>query len=319
MVLFVLFTEFTTVDEDGASRQLESGGVVSLRFADANGDAVYSQGLQVGMNKRNYWTYPMLGDGRWAEPVSNEDTSTKRRRKKRQANENKGPTLKVDHYVPYINCDRPLVRDRLCYTAVQTYKDPSKQETVSNQQVRIFMRDPNSSEGRFVGQSSTYTNHLGIACLITACGLEHEIVVTDSDFKQMKAFDDQFVPAEVDTKLLQGGYRIRFQSPTPDEVRTEAYSRGPVYPYSYYSCSNSDLTAYAFSFYVSPPPWPGDLDVKSMWDSNIGFFYKNSYTYSYNWGRYSYSYTYTATPLCGIAIHYDVSIQVALYLCPLDA
>ena len=305
MSTFCLIAAFEVIGEDGQTSQLQSSGVFSFR-AEANGTEARVTEMQADVNKPGDDTYTMGADGTWQQAVPVSETS-KRRRRKRQALNEDAPTLQLDWSVPYINSDKPLVRNRLCHTAVQTYKDADRKEPVPHQKVRIFMKE----NGNYVGQSETYTNDIGVACLITACGLEHELVVTDNDNQQMKAFQDQYVPSSVAYAGLENDYRLVFVSPSTDEVRTEAYSRGPVYPYNRYSynsgCRSSNLVAYAFSFYVYPPPWPGALDYQNKWDSATGFFAPVSITYSYYWGR-TYTYTYMYTPVCAVAVQYNVRI-----------
>ena len=173
--------EFSYEDEEGETRLLQTFGVVTLFAEDSAGDPVYVRGnvkltfdteaLRIdhdgeGEPDALLWVIdPAIGQ--WKKSGAMTNTGSKRRRK-RATNTAEGETV-IPRYVPYVNCDRPFLRGRLCSVVVYVYYGAEFSVSLSGERVSAFMIE----NGRFIGRTSGYTDANGKACLLVACGLEH--------------------------------------------------------------------------------------------------------------------------------------------------
>ena len=173
--------EFSYEDEEGETRLLQTFGVLTLFAEDNNGDPVYVRGNVTlkfdtvalgiendGEGKPNalLWVIdPAIGH--WKKSGAMTNTGSQRRRK-RATNTAEGETV-IPRYVPYVNCDRPFLRGRLCSVVVYVFYGAEFSVPLSGERVSAFMIE----NGRFIGRTSGYTDPNGKACLLVACGLEH--------------------------------------------------------------------------------------------------------------------------------------------------
>ena len=178
--------EFTFEDEEGLVRELQTFGVVGLEVQTSSGQSAYISGqsefsidtttLGIPLNDAGepdalLWTLDPV-TGQWVEsgPLVNEDG----KRKKRQTAGASGSS-EFPPNVPYINIDKPLLRDRQCYVSVFVYSNRNMTEGFPGQTVKIYTKDLTGTT--YLGQSSGRTGSDGKICLLLACGLTHELVV----------------------------------------------------------------------------------------------------------------------------------------------
>ena len=154
---------------------------MTLFVEDSNGDPVYVRGnvklkfdteaLGIeddgeGKPDALLWVIdPAIGQ--WKKSGAMTNTGSKRRRK-RAPNAAEGETV-IPRYVPYVNCDRPFLRGRLCSVVVYVFYGAEFSVPLSGERVSAFMIE----NGRFIGRTSGYTDASGKVCLLVAFGVEH--------------------------------------------------------------------------------------------------------------------------------------------------
>ena len=245
--------QFTFEDSEGETRLLKTFGVVTLLAEDALGNEVFLSGKAtmkfdadaLGIERGEsvfLWSIDSSSGG-WQK--SGTLTYTGSRRRKRQAipdNNVEGET-EIPPNVPYVNCDRSILRGRLCSIVVFVYYGDDFSLPLQGERVSAFIIE----NGLFIGRTSGYTDQNGKACLLIACGLEH--IVRLESLEGVIVHPTHFLPGGfVFTNRVDG---FAFTATTP--ATQDDNLNGPVFRYRGWRSGCYYVTASAFHFKLAKP------------------------------------------------------------------
>ena len=250
--------QFTFEDSEGETRILKTFGVVTLLAEDANGNEVFLSGkatmrfdayaLGIGRGESVFLWNVEASRGEWQKSGTLTYTGSKRRR--RQATSPGGSVegeTEIPPNVPYLNCDRPVLRGRLCSIAVFVYYGGDFSIPLQGQRVSAFIRE----NGLFIGRTSGYTDQNGKACLLVACGLQH--IVRLESLEGVMVHPTHFLPAGFAFTNRVDGFAFTATSPATQDDN----NKGPVFRYRRWrsSCYSANSSTYHFSL-AKPPVRP---------------------------------------------------------------
>ena len=292
--------EFTSQNDEGQTRQLETYGVIGMEIETEDNQTAYFSGtLDIDVNNEELgikdgddgkpeamlWTLDEHGE--WKESGKLEHSSGARaNRFKRQSNSGSSAATKIPTGVPYVNIDKPLYRNRQCHVAVYVYTDDSLVEGQSGQEVRIYTK----SGGRYLGYSISYSDHNGRLCMNVACGYEHEIIVMQRGGK-VKATEEHHLPDGWTFRNSHQNTKITFDT---DDISSITDGYGPIHRYTSRTCYYSSSDQYHFQFHLVGGKWPGKHSpVETLPGRKLSWFNKWMHPY-YTW--------YTPYKACSITV-----------------
>ena len=262
--------QFTFEDSEGETRILKTFGVVTLLAEDSNGNEVFLSGkatmrfdadaLGIGRGESVFLWSVEASSGEWQK--SGTLTYTRSRRRRRQATSSGNSSVEgeteIPPNVPYLNCDKPLLRGRLCSIAVYVYYGGDFSIPLQGERVSAFIKE----NGLFIGRTSGYTDQNGKACLLVACGLQH--IVRLESIEGVMVHPTHFLPAGFAFTNRVDGFAFTATSPATQDDNV----KGPVFRYRRWrsSCYSANSLAYHFSL-AKPPVRPslyGSLNAVEM-------------------------------------------------------
>ena len=247
--------QFTFEDSEGETRILKTFGVVTLLAEDSNGNEVFLSGKAtmkfdadaLGIESgESVFLWSVDGSsGEWQK--SGTLTYTGSRRRRRQAtpsgNSVEGET-EIPPNVPYLNCDRPILRGRLCSIAVFVYYGGDFSIPLQGERVSAFIKE----NGLFIGRTSGYTDQNGKACLLVACGLQH--IVRLESLEGVIVSPTHFLPAGFPFTNRVDGFAFTATSPATQDDNVN----GPVFRYRGWRSSCYLANSSAYHFILAKPP-----------------------------------------------------------------
>ena len=254
--------QFTYEDSEGESRDLETRGVVTLKAQYQNGDQVIVSGkvnLQFDANAlgiangESFSLWNIDGaSGNWKK--SGDLTPASSRRRRRQVNPTndtvEGDT-EIPLDVPFLNCDKPILRNLSCSIDVYVYYGGDWTTPLPGQYVMAYIK----LNGLFIGMTGSTTNKNGKACLHVLCGLEH-IIVLRSNAGVLVHQSHNLPTGFAFTNRADG---FSFVAPTSSSAN------GPVFPLNGRGrgCAQHPSTAYHFILALPPvgPALHGSLNA----------------------------------------------------------
>ena len=260
--------QFTFEDSEGETRILKTFGVVTLLAEDSSGNEVFLSGKAtmkfdadaLGIESgESVFLWSVEGSsGEWQK--SGTLTYTGSRRRRRQAtpsgNSVEGET-EIPPNVPYVNCDRSILRGRLCSIAVYVYFGGDFSIPLQGERVSAFIME----NGLFIGRTSGYTDPNGKACLLVACGLQH--IVRLESIGGVIVSPTHFLPAGFPFTNRVDGFAFTATSPASEADSVD----GPVFKYrGRGSCYSANSSAYHFIL-AKPqlrPSFYGSLNAVEM-------------------------------------------------------
>ena len=259
--------QFTFQDSEGETRLLETRGVITLVAEDQSGNEVFLSGTVtmefnadlLGIESGDtYFLWSIdPSTGEWQK--SGEMTYSGSRRRRRQASgTDRNSTIvgetEIPPNVPYVNCDRPFLRGRLCSVAVYVYWGDSFLTPLQGEVVSAFIIE----NGLFLGRTSGYTNTDGKACLLVACGLRHIILL--ESIEPVYVHTKHHLPAGFVFTNYDAGFEFTAPLVSSDD--------GPVFPFSWsgHRCYQGNDTSYHFKLAKAPlrPSLYGSLNAAEM-------------------------------------------------------
>ena len=259
--------QFTYQDSEGETRLLETRGVITLVAEDQSGNEVFLSGTvtmefnadALGIESGDtYFLWSIdASTGEWQKSGEMTYTSTRRRRRQASGNDRNNTVVgetEIPPNVPYVNCDRPFLRGRLCSVAVYVYWGDSFLTPMPGETVSAFIIE----NGLFLGRTSGYTDTDGRACLLVACGLRHIILLESSD--PVYVHPTHHLPVGFGFTNLDKGFEFTAPLVSSDD--------GPVFPFSWYGqrCYQGNDTSYHFKLAKAPlrPSLYGSLNAVEM-------------------------------------------------------
>ena len=259
--------QFTYQDSEGETRLLETRGVITLVAEDQSGNEVFLSGTAtmefnadaLGIESGDtYFLWSIdPSTGEWQK--SGEMTYTSSRRRRRQASgSDRNSTVvgetEIPPNVPFVNCDRPFLRGRLCSVAVYVYYGNSFLTPLQGETVSAFIIE----NGLFLGRTRGYTNTDGKACLLVACGLRHIVLLESSE--PVYVHPTHYLPAGFGFTNYAEGFA--FTAPLVSS------NDGPVFPFSWSGqrCYQGNGSSYHFKLAKAPvrPSLYGSLNAVEM-------------------------------------------------------
>ena len=156
----------TLLTEDTNDNDVVLSGKATMRF-----DAY---ALGIGRGESVFLWNVEASRGEWQK--SGTLTYTGSRRRRRHVTSPGGSVegeTEMPPNVPYLNCDRPVLRGRLCSVAVFVSYGGDFSIPLQAERVSAFIRE----NGLFIGRTSGYTDQNGKACLLVASGLQHIVTL----------------------------------------------------------------------------------------------------------------------------------------------
>ena len=259
--------QFTYQDSEGETRLLETRGVITLVAEDQSGNEVFLSGTvtmefkadPLGIESGDtyfLWSIDPL-TGEWQK--SGEMTYSGSRRRRRQASgTDRNSTVvgetEIPPNVPFVNCDRPFLRGRLCSVAVYVYYGNSFLTPLQGEVVSAFIIE----NGLFLGRTRGYTDTNGKACLLVACGLRHIVLLESSE--PVYVHPTHHLPAGFVFTNYDAGFEFTAPLVSSDD--------GPVFPFSWSGqrCYQGNHTSYHFKLAKAPlrPSLYGSLNAVQM-------------------------------------------------------
>ena len=259
--------QFTYQDSEGETRLLETRGVITLVAEDQSGNEVFLSGTvtmefnadPLGIESGDtYFLWSIdPSTGEWQK--SGEMTYTSSRRRRRQASgSDRNSTVvgetEIPPNVPFVNCDRPFLRGRLCSVAVYVYYGNTFLTPLQGETVSAFIIE----NGLFLGRTRGYTNTDGKACLLVACGLRHIVLLESSE--PVYVHPTHHLPAGFGFTNYAEGFE--FTAPLVSS------NDGPVFPFSWSGqrCYQGNGSSYHFKLAKAPvlPSLYGSLNAVEM-------------------------------------------------------
>ena len=179
--------EFTFIDSEGESRQLQTSGVLGLFLEADDGRPLRLSGTTelrldadpLGIGETDdgkpdsyVWTLdPDQGNWKTPVPLSYDGVRRKRRALSREVTAN----VTIPYPLPYINLDTPAMKRILCTLVVQVYADTLFTQPIGDMSVQVVTKLPNTNV--YIGYTSGSVNRNGRACVPIMCGYDHVIIV----------------------------------------------------------------------------------------------------------------------------------------------
>ena len=259
--------QFSFEDSEGETRFLETRGVITMKAEDVGGNGIFLSGDvtltfdadALGIESTDSFSLWSIdgATGDWKMSGGLEYSGSQRRR--RQAtNNNTANTVvgltELPPNVPYLNCDRTILRGRLCSVSVYVYYTDDFVVPLQGERVAAFMIE----NGLFIGQTQMHTDASGKACILVACGLKH--IIRIESHQGVIVHQTHHLPGGFGFTNRPDGFE--FVANVGDSVR------GPVFVNSRYNrgCYDKDSTAYHFKL-ARPelrPSLYGSLDAVEM-------------------------------------------------------
>ena len=239
--------QFTFEDSDGETRLLETRGVITMKAEDKGGNDIFLTGQvtlsfdadALGIESSDSFSLWSIDGATGDWKMSGELAYSGSGRRRRQAtNNNKANTVvgltEIPPNVPYLNCDKSILRGRLCSISVYVYYTDDFTTPLQGERLTAFMIE----NGLFIGQTQTYTDVNGKACLLVACGLQH--IIRIESHQGVIVHQTHRLPGGFGFTNRANGFQ--FVANVGDSVN------GPVFVNSGYrrGCSDLDSTAYHF-------------------------------------------------------------------------
>ncbi len=179
--------EFTFVNSEGESQQLQTSGVLGLFMEAEDGESLRLSGTTelrldadtLGIGETNdgkpdsyVWTL-VAHAGNWimAAPLNYDDN----RRKKRAVSREVTANVSIPYPLSYINLDKPAMKRILCTLVVQVYADTLFTQPIGDMSVQVVTKLPDTDV--YLGYTYGYVNRNGRACVTIMCGYDHLIIV----------------------------------------------------------------------------------------------------------------------------------------------
>ena len=180
--------EFSFVNAEGESQDLQTNGVIGLFFETETGEPLQLSGKAtltfdadtLGIGKTDSgdldsYAWTMDADtGKWkmAAPLK----AVGRRRKRAVIS----VTIIVIRIIipyplPYINLDKPALRRMRCTLIIQVYADMWYRQPLSGVSLQVVTMTTNGLI--YIGYTMGYTNWKGRACVTVMCGFRHMIIL----------------------------------------------------------------------------------------------------------------------------------------------
>ena len=236
---------FTFEDSEGETRPLETRGVVTLKAQYQNGDEVFVSGkvnlkfdadaLAIA-NGEPFSLWNIDGStGKWKK--SGDLTSAVSRRRRRQVtptNDTVDGDTEIPLDVPFINCDRPVLRERACSIDVHVYYGGEWSTPLAGETVYAYVIE----NGLFIGVFTGVTDKNGKACILVFCGLAHIVILKSNDGVMVHPTHN--LPTGFDFTNRADGFS--FVAPTSGSAN------GPVFPFNgrWGTCAPHTSTVYHF-------------------------------------------------------------------------
>ena len=261
--------QFTFEDSEGETRHLKTFGVVTLLAEDSNGKEVFLSGKAtmkfdadaLGIESgESVFLWSIDGtSGKWQKSGTLTYTGSRRRRRQATSSGNsvEGGT-NIPPNLPYLNCDRPTLRGRLCSIAVFVYYGAEFSIPLPGERVSAFIKQ----NGLFIGRTSGFTDQNGKTCLLVVCGLQH--IVRLESVNGVIVHPTHHLPFDFAVKNTEDGFEFTATSPATQVDNVN----GPVFKYRAWRsiCFSANSSAYHFSL-AKPPVRPslyGSLNAVEM-------------------------------------------------------
>ena len=239
--------QFTYEDPEGVTHLLETRGVITMKAEDNGGNEIFLSGDvtltfdadALGIESSDSFSLWSIdgATGDWKKSGELEYSGSRRRRRQ-TTNNNKANTVvgltEIPTNVPYLNCDRTILRGRLCSISVYVYYKDAFTTPLQGERVTAFMIE----NGLFIGQTQMNTDVNGKACLLVACGLKH--IIRIESYQGVIVHQTHHLPGGFGFTNRPDGFE--FVANVGDTVN------GPVFVNSGYNrgCYGKDSTAYHF-------------------------------------------------------------------------
>ena len=179
--------EFTFIDSEGESRQLQTSGVLGLFLEADDGRPLRLSGTTelrldadpLGIGETDdgkpdsyVWTLdPDQGNWKTPVPLCYDEVRRRRRAVSREVTAN----VTIPYPLPYINLDTPAMKRILCTLVVQVYADTLFTHPIGDMSLQVVTKSPNTN--KYIGYTSGSVNRNGRACVPIMCGYDHLIIV----------------------------------------------------------------------------------------------------------------------------------------------
>ena len=261
--------QFTFDDSEGMTRHLKTFGVITLMAEDTKGKEVFLSGkatIQIDNDALGVETDESVtlwsidaSSGEWRKSGTLAYTGSRRRRRQVTISGNSlaGETETTPN-LPYLNCDRPILRGRLCSIAVFVYSGGEFSIPLPGERVSAFIKE----NGLFIGRTSGFTDQNGKICLLVVCGLQH--IVRLESVNDVIVHPTHHLPFDFAVKNTVDGFEFTATSPATQVDNVN----GPVFKYRAWRsiCSSANSSAYHFSL-AKPqlrPSFYGSLNAVEM-------------------------------------------------------
>ena len=261
--------QFTFEDSEGVTRHLKTFGVITLMAEDTTGNDVFLSGkasIEIDADALGVETGESVAlwsidgsSGAWRKSETLTYTGSRRRRRQVAISGNSvaGET-EIPPNLPYLNCDRPFLRGRLCSIAVFVYYGGDFSIPLEGERVSAFIKE----NGLFIGRTSGFSDQNGKACLLVVCGLQH--IVRLESVNGVTVHPTHHLPFGFAVTNTVDGFEFTATSPATQVDNVN----GPVFKYRAWRsiCSSSNSSTYHFSL-AKPPVRPslyGSLNAVEM-------------------------------------------------------
>ena len=241
---------------------METRGVVTLVAQYQNGDQAIVSGkvtltfdanaLRIANGESfSLWNID-AATGKWKKTGDlTSDDSRRRRRQVTGTNVTVEGETEIPLDIPYLNCDRSVLRGRACSIDVHVYDGGDWSTPLAGEIVYAFILE----YGLFIGSVTGVTDKNGKACLLVFCGLQHIIVLQSNE--GVLVHPTHNLPSGFDFTNRADGFT--FNAPTSSSIN------GPVFPYNgrWGQCAPHTSTAYHFKLALPPfrPALYGSLNA----------------------------------------------------------
>ena len=246
--------EFTFTDEDGEKRSLETYGAMGVYAFNEEGRLNIDQELQISVNATELgmgdgsalWAFnSQSGNWDFGSLFTNDEAFGSTRRKRQIDPSFRGGKIKVPPYVPYLNFDKPILRENLCSIAVQV-KRGSLSGTASGVQVTAYQY--NKGNGRYQGYVKSYTDNKGRACLTVQCNKHQQIYVGgrhSSDDLKKPVYQNDLPKYVYEHEYEVHKHFLEIRTPKKNFAFD---GRGPIHKYGSWTCYRHQDDNYYFLF-----------------------------------------------------------------------
>lgn len=278
---------FETLSDEGEMESLETFGVIPVFATDTSGSILNIQqpitltinttALNIPVDANIYTLNRNTGGWDFVSTLTGDS-----RRKKRQADGQVTiPNVIVRPPIPYINCDRPFIRDRVCYVTVFVYADTSLTTPLNGIVVKAFI-PTEGSPGSFSGITSAVTDGNGRACLLVACGVPNHVIRAYFIGGQLlEPTSAHNLPGQypyTNQQFIDGNKTINQVLFTPglkSDLDMVDPLTGPVYPRSHpygATCYDATVDSYHFQFVAPPLPTGSLYPVEPRPDKELSWY-----------------------------------------------